>query len=687
MLALKLQTKILISLGIIVFVVLGTSTFFHIQSLKRSYLETIEGRAEGLVQMILSETISNYQLNGNTINDAILGILSISCKKLYDLNRNKKILHLGVINTKGIIVAHNDRAYWNKPIIPSLILQHQSRKMVTVLAGETYHVLIPMFADKNIYLGTVDLGFPKSIIDQKIRQLLRQTGSLLVVFVGLACLVISILLHILITKPIRRLATAGKMIVQGELNETTDTKKRVKRIVDKKKKKLDEVDELIIVFHDMIICLKTILEEITTLTQAVQKGDLDVRGNNDNFAGGWKDLVMGINNVIDAFVQPFSRTAEYLDHLSKGDIPEVIKEEYNGDFNKIKINLNMLIEATELTTQITEDIAEGNLNAYAIERSDQDRLMKALNLMIRRLNEFSLEMERLTSAVKEDALDIRGNTEAFEGGWRKLIDNMNSLISVLSESVAKNTSLSQEMELAKRIQTALLPSIARGFHPDFDIAAIMYPAEEVGGDFYDVSYDLEGKLWFGIGDVSGHGVTPGLIMMMALTAHTTMTTNFKVSACEIVTMLNKILFNNVQGRLGENQFMTFTALKYLGSGRFQHAGCHEDLIVYRKKQKICELIGTKGSWLNLMPDIGHVTENLEFCLDIGDLLVLFTDGMTEVWNEEGNMLDVQGLVGIVEKHAENDIEIIRDTIINDVMAWCNHIWHDDMSLVVVRRIV
>ncbi|NJL59036.1 MAG: SpoIIE family protein phosphatase [Desulfobacteraceae bacterium] len=155
-----------------------------------------------------------------------------------------------------------------------------------------------------------------------------------------------------------------------------------------------------------------------------------------------------------------------------------------------------------------------------------------------------------------------------------------------------------EMELARKIQTSLLPRSVKNLHADLEIAADMLPAENVGGDCYDVAFDRSGYLWFTIGDVSGHGVTPGLIMMMAQTIHTTITSNMDSDPRSLVVMINEILYKNVRERLREDHFMTFTALKYMGGGQFQHAGAHLSMIVYRKKTGICELIPTTGIYLN-----------------------------------------------------------------------------------------
>ncbi|MGE0087651.1 MAG: SpoIIE family protein phosphatase [Desulfococcaceae bacterium] len=242
-----------------------------------------------------------------------------------------------------------------------------------------------------------------------------------------------------------------------------------------------------------------------------------------------------------------------------------------------------------------------------------------------------------------------------------------------------------EMELARKIQTCLLPVSVGSIHPEFEIAAAMLTADEVGGDFYDITYDRKGNLWFAIGDVSGHGVTPGLIMMMAQTVHATVTAYLDCDARGVVIKTNEILYSNVHERLKESHFMTFTAIKYLGCGRFQHAGAHLSLIVFRQKTRTCELIQTKGVYLNFKKDISKGTKNADFSLDHGDILVLYTDGLTEAANAEGQMLDIDGFVKIVEQYAYQAPETMKDLIMEDVQQWCGRKIADDMSIVIVKR--
>ncbi len=389
--------------------------------------------------------------------------------------------------------------------------------------------------------------------------------------------------------------------------------------------------------------------------------------------------------VKSVIIDPIIETVSCLCRLSVGDIPEFVTKKCVGEFNKIKESLNKLIQTMSETVNIGNEVAAGNITVAVTERSGNDLLMRAMNRMTHRLRNVIQETNGMIQSVGEGKLDVRGNAEAFEGGWRDLVSGVNDLIGGLSDAVSRSAALSQEMELARRIQTSLLPTLTKNIHPDFEIAAVMIPADHVGGDFYDICFDRSSHLWFAIGDVSGHGVTPGLIMMMAQTIHTTVTASMDCDTRGLVVKLNEILYMNVHDRLKETHFMTFTALKYLGDGRFQHSGAHLSMIVYRRKTGLCELVKTRGVYLNFKKDISRATKNAEFSLEPGDILVLYTDGLTEAENSEGNILDLDRFIKIVENHAKHNPCSMKDKIINEVIRWCDNRRGDDMTLVIIKR--
>ncbi|MBN2534324.1 MAG: substrate-binding domain-containing protein [Spirochaetales bacterium] len=263
----------------------------------------------------------------------------------------------------------------------------------------------------------------------------------------------------------------------------------------------------------------------------------------------------------------------------------------------------------------------------------------------------------------------------------------NETIRELYEKVKdENLRIKAEMDVARDIQTALLPYALSEIHQDFQFAASMMPAKEVGGDYYDITLDKEGVLWLGIGDVSGHGLKPGLIMILAQTVHTTITTNLDVTPAEAMIMINRVLVKNVMNRMQDSNYMTCVLLKYRGKGFFDFAGMHLDLLIYRQTTKSCERIMTNGMWLNVFDDITDRTKTLDFKLEIGDVLVLYTDGITESRNENRQMLLTEGLVDLVIRHGEKEVEQMKQGILEDVIAWNKGPQSDDITLVLVRRI-
>ncbi len=258
---------------------------------------------------------------------------------------------------------------------------------------------------------------------------------------------------------------------------------------------------------------------------------------------------------------------------------------------------------------------------------------------------------------------------------------------------AKNEAklLAREMDIAKHIQTSLLPRNPQ--HLDLDIAARMIPADEVGGDFYDISFDKAGNLWIGIGDVSGHGVTASIIMMMVQAAFTTFHQTIQekdIHPSEVVIAINRVLVQNVHKRLNENHFMTLTIFKYLGRGQFSYSGAHLDLIVHRAQTNTYNIYGTSGLFMNLLPDVVDITQDEHLTLEKGDSLIIYTDGFPEAKNRQrkgisSQLLDFKRFVDIIKKHIHKDVETAKEDIIKDTLSWCSNIRDDDMTLIVIRK--
>jgi methyl-accepting chemotaxis protein len=197
----------------------------------------------------------------------------------------------------------------------------------------------------------------------------------------------------------------------------------------------DSADEIALALKKILDALRGIVAETGQLSTAAAEGKLETRGNTDTFQGGYKDIVQSINNTLDAVIGPLNVAAEYVARIARGDIPAPIMDNYNGDFNEIKQNLNLLIEAMHDITRVAEAIAEGNVKVTVTVRSDQDRLMKALKGMVTVLTEVLQEMESLTQMVQAGKLDARGNVGPLKGSWQALIVGVNNLIEAFVEPI------------------------------------------------------------------------------------------------------------------------------------------------------------------------------------------------------------------------------------------------------------
>ncbi len=389
-------------------------------------------------------------------------------------------------------------------------------------------------------------------------------------------------------------------------------------------------------------------------------------------------LFFSIRKII---ILPIRATSAYLSSISVGDMPEKISEKYKGEFNEIRKSLNMLIEATNQTVMTAEGIAAGNLTVEVRERSEHDRMMQALNRMIQRLKNIMDETEAMIHAVGQGRLDIRGNAEAFDGGWAELITGINHLIAGLSAAVSEKAALGTEMELAKKIQTVLLPK-----HPEisgYEIAASMEPAEEVGGDYYDV-ISVGGFDWIVIGDVSGHGVTSGLVMMMVQTAiHTVLVQNPEVPPSELLWVINRVIYENI-ARMDESKHMTIIVLACGKNGVFCFSGLHEDMLIRRAGTEKVESIGTDGMWIGLEPDISGYLSDSTLKMEPGDCIVLYTDGITEARNKkDGSFFGEKYLSEIIGSSGGRSAAEIHADILSALEPYEKP---DDVTLFVMKRV-
>lgn len=246
---------------------------------------------------------------------------------------------------------------------------------------------------------------------------------------------------------------------------------------------------------------------------------------------------------------------------------------------------------------------------------------------------------------------------------------------------AERERLERETEIAQQIQTAILP--ARLDVPGLEISAIMHPATTVGGDYYDV-IPVEGGCYIGIGDVTGHGLLAGMIMMMVQSMITALIhADPTQPPSHVLPPINEAMYDNIRNRLHGTDHVTLTLIKYHRDGRLLLSGAHEAPLIWRKRTGKCERVETPGFWLGAIDDVRPMTHDLEVQLEDGDLLVLYTDGVTESMNGSRELFELNRLTTVVERHGHETPERLCGTITQAISDWSTA-QLDDVTLLIAR---
>ncbi|HBD96491.1 MAG: hypothetical protein A2015_15755 [Spirochaetes bacterium GWF1_31_7] len=242
-----------------------------------------------------------------------------------------------------------------------------------------------------------------------------------------------------------------------------------------------------------------------------------------------------------------------------------------------------------------------------------------------------------------------------------------------------------EVNIAKKIQTMVLPGETEILEiKDLEFACIMRPADEVGGDYYDI-LQVDDTVTIGIGDVTGHGLSSGLVMMMAQTTIRTLAQLKLTDLPFFLSSVNSVLYENIK-RIKENRNMTLSLLTY-NNGSFSIVGQHESYIIVRANGDV-ECIDTQdmGFYVGILPDISIDISQKEFQLKKGDLLVLYTDGITESINEHNEQFGIERIISTIKKYHTLPIEKMKDKFMRDLYNFMgNSIPFDDITLVLIRQ--
>ncbi len=299
------------------------------------------------------------------------------------------------------------------------------------------------------------------------------------------------------------------------------------------------------------------------------------------------------------------------------------------------------------------------------------------NLMIsyRKLEDYAHNLE---DKVQERTVELASSNQQLV--------QANEKISTLNQRLkSENIRLSAELDILKEMQQLILPKPSELEEIEgLDIAGFMEPADEVGGDYYDV-LNTDGVVTIGIGDVTGHGLESGILMVMTQTAVRTLKEIDEQDPVHFLDILNRTIYKNVQ-RMNSDKNLTLAILNY-AEGKISISGQHEETIVVRKGGKL-ERIDTMdlGFPIGLDDEIADFISQTIVELDPGDGVVLYTDGIPEARDINKKFYGLDRLCEVVSENWHLDAEQIKQSAIDNLREFIGEQKvFDDITLVVLKR--
>lgn len=252
---------------------------------------------------------------------------------------------------------------------------------------------------------------------------LLSSASSIMSFGLILAIILAIIVAVIISRgiviPLQKGIQFANAVARGDLAATVDVNQN------------DEIGMLANALRGMVSTIRDVLREMETLANAIQEGKLSARADADRFSGGWRNLVAGTNGIVEAFVPAFRLIADYLARIATGEIPPQIMEQYSGDFNLLKNNLNVLIASLQMLTDTANSISNGDISAQLQKRSEHDQLIIAFQRMSATIARLVAEMNTLIKAGAAGQLNVRGKAEQFQGDFAQIVSGVNSLLDAI----------------------------------------------------------------------------------------------------------------------------------------------------------------------------------------------------------------------------------------------------------------
>lgn len=308
----------------------------------------------------------------------------------------------------------------------------------------------------------------------------QRSLTMLTLVAALLSLFFAVLITRSITGPTRKLVVSADKMAEGDFGFSIDYRAR------------DEIGALAESVRGLQRAVRTMAEDAQALSQAAVQGKLDVRVDAFRHQGDFRKIVQGINDTLDSVIGPLHVAADYVERISKGDIPEPITDKYNGDFNTIKNNLNQAIAAVHALVSDANMLATAAVQGKLATRADDARhagdfrrivqgVNATLDAVIGPLGMAASYVDRISHGDIPPPI-----VEAYSGDFNTIKINLNravAAVNALVEDVNHLAKAGVEGRLETRCDASKhegdFRKVVQGVNDTLD--AIVFPLKEVQG--------------------------------------------------------------------------------------------------------------------------------------------------------------------------------------------------------------
>ncbi len=386
------------------------------------------------------------------------------------------------------------------------------------------------------------------------------------------------------------------------------------------------------------------LKTITTVDEGVNFAYVDINEQPVEAIGDMEKVSYFIFPVLDEFAVAYHVDYSNLDDLLRTDMIRTIFLSVLGMVVGLFLSFFVANRITKPIKKLTEGvgiIAKGDFQ-YRVKINTHD------------------EIEILGDAFNQMAVDLDKSTKAL----------------VYKERVAK------ELEVAQKIQEDLIPKqlpIMEGL----DISAGIVPAEEIGGDVYDFINKDDNNIMFYIGDVTGHGVPSGILGSVANAMFFSKAKD--ASLKQIIIDVNAV----IKAKSPANMFLTLCLLNWEKTKRqltYVNAG-HEQMIHFNAQTQAVDLLKGGGIALGMFPDISKMVEEQIIQMNVGDCVVMYSDGIPEAWKSQKENYGMERFKSTVQQFGNlPSATEIRNSILKNVKEFMgDYKQMDDITIIVIKK--